>query len=195
MTTDNSRQNNNMEKHYTKLVFAALSAATLMACNNSSTTGNTPEADSDSVVTLNTDVSIEIEEDDTPKEIIEEKDFSVAIPKGWTVRSAENVIEVNKPYPENNSRFFIFTQSLAFDVPLEQYIESHDFTADKKLGECTIGDINWVAYDKADRGYPVVYLTSIPSTNGTLCVRAFGSEVEGLGNPDVEKILRGIKLK
>jgi len=181
-----------MENHYTKLVLAALSAATLMACNNSSATGNTPEADSDSVVAISTDVSIE---EDTPQEIIEEKDFSVAVPKGWAVRSAENVIEVNKPYPENNSRFFIFTQSLAFDVPLENYIESHDFTADKKLGEYTIGDIKWVAYDKAERGYPVVYLTSIPSTNGTLCVRAFGSEVEGLGNPDVEKILKGIKLK
>lgn len=184
-----------MEKHYTKLVFAALSAATLMACNNPSTTGNTSEVDSDSVVIVTMDTDLTLEVNDTPQEIIEEKDFSVAVPQGWTVRSAENVIEVNKPYPENNSRFFIFTQSLAFDAPLEKYIESHDFTADKKLGECTIGDIKWVAYDKTDRGYPVVYLTSIPSTNGTLCVRAFGSQVEGLGNPDVEKILKGIKLK
>ena len=177
-----------MKKIITTTLLAGACAINFMACKGNAPSG---EQQTDSIKTEN----IKPTPTKPTGKLLEYDSFSVIVPKGWTGIITRQSIEVKKPIPGNESRVSIHIESLVFDMPLEAYVEQSEMTDEQKLGEYIFGEYKWIAYDRSERGYPVVYLTAYPSLDRVLCVGASGIDVQSAGNPDIESFLRGITLK
>ena len=177
-----------MKKFTIIIVIMGVCTASFMACKGNAT----PEKEQTDSIQVQQEKSAPLVQPNKP---LEEDCFSVIVPDGWKGNIENHSIEVKKPRPDNTSRYSIFTETLVFEKSLEDYLKQSDVSEENKLGEYTIGKNKWVAYDKSERGYPVIYLTEYPSRNRVLCVRTSGIDVQGVGNPDVEMFLQGITLK
>ena len=133
--------------------------------------------------------------EDTMVNILEDGPISVPVPKGWHGYITNHSIELKKPLAQNKSRSLIFMEVMIYPMTVANYLKQSGLPAENKVGEYTLGENFWEAYDRSQQGYPAIYLTEFASKDSVLCVRTSGLDVTGVGNPEVEYILKGVKIQ